>query len=101
MVDGTDPELVRRIMETELENMMTRHDNNKRLFDEWANYAPAFGMIGTLMGLILMLVNLEDKSTIGPYMAVALITTLYGASWQTLSSFHVDETRSAYREEVC
>jgi chemotaxis protein MotA len=79
VVDGTDPELVRRIMETELENMMTRHDGNKRMFDEWSSYAPAFGMIGTLMGLILMLVNLEDRAMIGPYMAVALITTLYGA----------------------
>ncbi len=79
VVDGTDPELVRRIMETELESMMTRHDNNKRLFDEWSSFAPAFGMIGTLMGLILMLVNLEDRAMVGPYMAVALITTLYGA----------------------
>ncbi len=79
VVDGTDPELVRRIMETELDNMMTRHDNNKRMFDDWATLAPAFGMIGTLMGLVLMLVNLEDKSTVGPYLAVALITTFYGA----------------------
>ena len=79
VVDGTDPELVRRIMETELESMMTRHDSNKRIFDDWGSLAPAFGMIGTLIGLILMLVNLEDRAMIGPYMAVALMTTLYGA----------------------
>jgi len=79
VVDGTDPELVRRIMETELEYIMSRHDKGKKLFDDWGLYAPAFGMIGTLMGLILMMVNLEDKSAIGPGMSTALITTLYGA----------------------
>lgn len=79
VVDGTDPELVRRIMETELEYMMERHDKGKKLFDDWALFGPAFGMIGTLMGLIMMMVNLEDKSAIGPGMSVALITTLYGA----------------------
>jgi chemotaxis protein MotA len=79
VVDGTDPELVRRIMETELENMMSRHDNNKKMFDDWGQFAPAFGMIGTLMGLVMMLVNLEDRAMVGPYLAVAIITTFYGA----------------------
>jgi len=79
VVDGTDPELVRRIMETELEFIMERHEKGKKLFEDWALLAPAFGMIGTLMGLILMMVNLEDKSAIGPGMSTALITTLYGA----------------------
>jgi chemotaxis protein MotA len=79
VVDGTDPELVRRVMETELEYIMSRHDKGKKLFDDWSLLAPAFGMIGTLMGLILMMVNLEDKSAIGPGMSTALITTLYGA----------------------
>ncbi|MCP4133252.1 MAG: motility protein A [bacterium] len=79
VVDGTDPELVRRIMETELEYIMERHDKGKKLFEDWALFAPAFGMIGTLMGLILMMVNLEDKAAIGPGMSTALITTLYGA----------------------
>lgn len=79
VVDGTDPELVRKILETEIEQMMARHDANKKMFDDWATYAPAFGMIGTLMGLVMMLVNLSDKSTIGPYLAIAIITTFYGA----------------------
>ncbi len=79
VVDGTDPELVRRIMETELENIISRHDAQRKLFEDWALFAPAFGMIGTLIGLILMLVNIEDKSAIGPGMSAALITTLYGA----------------------
>lgn len=79
VVDGTDPELVRTIMETEIDMMASRHDGNKKIFDDWAGFAPAFGMIGTLMGLVMMLVNLNDKSTVGPYLAVAIITTFYGA----------------------
>lgn len=79
VVDGTDPELVRAIMEIEIDEMAARHDGNKKIFDDFAGLAPAFGMIGTLMGLVLMLVNLSDKSTVGPYLAVAIITTFYGA----------------------
>jgi chemotaxis protein MotA len=79
VVDGTDPELVRNIMETEIDQMVGRHDDNKRMFDDWASFAPAFGMIGTLMGLVMMLVNLSDRASIGPYLAVAIITTFYGA----------------------
>lgn len=78
-VDGTDPELIRTIMETELEALMDRHADGKKILDTIARYAPAFGMIGTLMGLIFMLNNMSDPSAIGPGMAVALITTMYGA----------------------
>lgn len=79
VVDGTDPELVRAIMEIEIDEMANRHDSNKKIFDDFAGLAPSFGMIGTLMGLVLMLVNLNDKSMVGPYLAVAIITTFYGA----------------------
>jgi len=79
VVDGTDPELVKNIMENEIDQMATRHDTHKAMFDEGASFAPAFGMIGTLMGLVLMLVNLNDRSSVGPYLAVAIITTFYGA----------------------
>ena len=79
VVDGTDPELVRRIMETELEYIVERHNKGIKIFEDWGLFAPAFGMIGTLIGLILMLVNLEDKAAIGPGMSTALLTTLYGA----------------------
>jgi chemotaxis protein MotA len=79
VVDGTDPELVRRVMETELTYIMERHERGKKVFEDWGFLAPAFGMIGTLIGLILMMVNLEDKASIGPGMSTALITTLYGA----------------------
>jgi chemotaxis protein MotA len=78
-VDGTDPELIQQIMETELEALMDRHAQGKQLLDTIGKYAPAFGMIGTLLGLIFMLGNMDDPSKIGPGMAVALITTLYGA----------------------
>ena len=78
-VDGTDPELIRTILDTELEALMDRHAQGKQILDTVGKMAPAFGMIGTLMGLIFMLQNMDDPSAIGPGMAVALITTLYGA----------------------
>jgi len=78
-VDGTDPELIEVIMENELENLMDRHETGKGMFDAIGKYAPAFGMIGTLVGLVAMLANLSDPASLGAGMAVALITTLYGA----------------------
>jgi chemotaxis protein MotA len=79
VVDGTDPEIIRNIMETELNHMQSRHLDGIKIFEDWGALAPAFGMIGTLIGLIIMLANIEDKSAIGPGMSTALITTLYGA----------------------
>ncbi len=79
VVDGTDPEIIRNIMETELNSMQARHEEGIKIFEDWGFLAPAFGMIGTLIGLILMLRNIEDKTAIGPGMSTALITTLYGA----------------------
>lgn len=84
IVDGTEPDLVRGILETELSCVESRH---KKVIGFWENFAamgPAWGMVGTLVGLVNMLQNLEDASTIGPNMAVALLTTLYGslmANW--------------------
>lgn len=78
-VDGSDPEVIESIMETELENLMDRHETGKKLFDGLGRYAPAFGMIGTLIGLVAMLSNMDDPSKIGAGMAAALLTTLYGA----------------------
>ncbi len=78
-VDGTEPEHIRDIMETEISYISERHKSGAGLFEAMAMYAPAFGMIGTLIGLVQMLANMSDPSTIGPSMAVALITTFYGA----------------------
>lgn len=79
IVDGTDPELVRNILETELVFLEERHAEGRGLYETLATYGPAFGMVGTLIGLINMLGDLDDPSTLGPSMAVALITTLYGS----------------------
>lgn len=84
IVDGTDPELVRGIMETELASIDGRHKKKINFWLDVASMGPAWGMIGTLIGLINMLKMLDDPSAIGPNMAVALITTLYGsllANW--------------------
>ena len=78
IVDGTDPELVKGIMETELGYMDERHSGVSAFYENLAVYAPSWGMIGTLIGLVLMLGDLDDPETLGPMMAIALITTLYG-----------------------
>ena len=79
VVDGTDPELVRAIMETELASVEGRHKDKIGFWEAIASMGPAWGMIGTLIGLINMLRDLSDFASIGPNMAVALVTTLYGA----------------------
>jgi chemotaxis protein MotA len=84
VVDGTDSNVVRTIMENEMSAAEARHMSWIGVVNAWAGYGPGFGMLGTVIGLIGMLNNLEDKSSLGPNMAVALITTLYGsmmANW--------------------
>lgn len=78
-IDGTSPELIKDMLATELAFMEERHGTGQAILNTMGVYAPAFGMIGTLIGLIAMLANLDDPSQIGAGMAVALITTLYGA----------------------
>jgi chemotaxis protein MotA len=78
-VDGSDPDVIQAIMETELENLVERHESGRALLESLGKYAPAFGMIGTLIGLVAMLENMKDPTRIGAGMAAALITTLYGA----------------------
>ncbi|OQX30002.1 MAG: motility protein A [Spirochaeta sp. LUC14_002_19_P3] len=84
VVDGTDPDIIRHILYTNLEQVENRHEDGIGFFERWAKLAPAFGMIGTLLGLIGMLVNLEDTASIGPNMAIALVTTLYGSIFANL-----------------
>ena len=78
-VDGTDPELIEAILLSDLESIEARHADGKAVFENIGKFAPAFGMIGTLVGLVIMLQNMADPNSIGPAMAVALLTTLYGA----------------------
>lgn len=78
-VDGTEPDLIMDILETELQFMEERHKSGQAIFARISDAGPGFGMIGTLIGLVIMLKNMDDPSAIGPGMAVAILTTLYGA----------------------
>ena len=79
IVDGTDPDLVRGIMETELVSIEARHKTVISFWEALASMGPAWGMIGTLVGLVDMLYHMDNVATLGPAMAVALITTFYGS----------------------
>jgi chemotaxis protein MotA len=79
VVDGLEPETIKEIMELEIGEMERRHADGANMLKAWAAYAPAFGMIGTLVGLIQMLANLSDSSALASGMGKALITTFYGA----------------------
>ncbi|MBN1818906.1 MAG: MotA/TolQ/ExbB proton channel family protein [Sedimentisphaerales bacterium] len=79
LVDGQEEEVVRDMMDLEIQNVRERHGTGKKVLEFMGASAPAFGMIGTLIGLVQMLQNLSDPSGIGKGMAVALLTTFYGA----------------------
>ena len=78
-VDGLSPELITETLKSELASMKDRHERGQRIFKFMAATAPSMGLIGTIIGLVQMLQNLDDPDSIGPAMAVALLTTLYGA----------------------
>ena len=79
VVDGTDPEIIRTILYSDVDQVNSRHQEAVNFFGDWASMAPAFGMIGTLLGLVAMLRLITDKESVGRNMALALITSLYGA----------------------
>lgn len=79
VVDSVEPEKVHDLLEAELDHLDERHSNDRTFYDKGGAFAPGFGMIGTLIGLINMLSKLDDPSTLGPSMSVALVTTLYGS----------------------
>ncbi len=79
VVDAVDPEKVRELLATELEYMDDRHAQDREFYDRGAAFAPAFGMIGTLMGLINLLKQMDDASKVAPALALALVTTFYGS----------------------
>ncbi len=78
-IDGAEPDAIREILETEIDYLQERHQAGAEILDTMGTFFPAMGMIGTLIGLVQMLQTMEDPSTIGPAMAVALLTTFYGA----------------------
>lgn len=104
IVDGTPPEMIKDVLETELNFLNTRHMAGEHIFRTAGKFAPAFGLIGTLIGLIAMLRGLggsSDTSTLGPAMAVALVTTFYGAMMSNLFLLPVAEKlRSRTDEEI-
>ena len=78
MVDAIDPDTIREILDAEIDSMEERHELEQSVFRCWAAMAPAFGLIGTLIGLVQMLAMMDDPASLGPGMSVALLTTLYG-----------------------
>lgn len=78
-VDGHDPEFVKRMLQQDIDQMVSRNEAGQDMWKGVGDLAPAMGMIGTLVGLVQMLANMSDPASIGPAMAVALLTTLYGA----------------------
>jgi len=98
-VDGTDAELMEAVMRSEVDAVMNRHKSGKALLDTLNKYAPAFGMIGTLVGLIIMLGNMDDPSAIGPGMAVALLTTLYGAMVSNMCCAPIADKLALYSKQ--
>ncbi len=79
LVDGHDVEMVRTLLSKELRQTIERHEWGAKIFKALGDVGPAMGMIGTLVGLVAMLGNMDDPKKIGPAMGVALLTTLYGA----------------------
>jgi len=78
-IDGLEPQDINEILETEIEHIRNRHQLGAEIFTTMGSFAPALGMIGTLIGLVQMLQNMDDPGSIGPAMAIALLTTFYGS----------------------
>jgi chemotaxis protein MotA len=91
IIDGSRPESIEEILRTEIDTMSLRHREGKMIFDQMGRFAPAFGMIGTLLGLIVMLGQLSDPAKLGTGMAVALVTTLYGVALSNVSFLPIAE----------
>ncbi|HEY4280299.1 MAG TPA: flagellar motor protein [Conexibacter sp.] len=101
VVDGTDPELVREILEAEIDGMQTRHHAGAAAFEKAGGYAPTMGIIGTVMGLVHVLQNLADPSALGPAISTAFIATLLGVGSANLVFLPVAvRLRSLSDEEI-
>lgn len=99
LVDGHDGEVVRAILEKDVKMASERHSLAGSVFKSMADVAPAMGMIGTLVGLVAMLSNMDDPKSIGPAMAVALLTTLYGAIMANMVGIPISEKLSLRNKE--
>ena len=98
-IDGHPPETVERVLSKEIDLTIERHDKGVAMWKSIGDYSPAFGMIGTLVGLVQMLSNMDDPKAIGPAMAVALLTTLYGSIIANGIAIPLSEKLKAVSEE--
>lgn len=89
LVDGHEPDVVRNVMFKDMNLTVERHDIGLKIFKSIGDVGPAMGMIGTLIGLVAMLAHMDDPKSIGPAMAVALLTTLYGAVLANMLAFPI------------
>ena len=100
-VDGLEPQAIQSIMDTEVDFLRERHQLGAEIFLTMGTFAPALGMIGTLIGLVQMLQSMDDPSSIGPSMAVALLTTFYGSVMANLICMPVaGKLRTRSKEET-
>ena len=99
LVDGHDPDVVKTLLSKEMKLASARHDTGISIFKSLGDVAPAMGMIGTLIGLVAMLANMDDPKAIGPAMAVALLTTLYGAMVATMLSLPMADKLTLRKDE--
>lgn len=99
LVDGHDADVVRTILMKDLKQTVDRHEWGSKIFASLGDVAPAMGMIGTLVGLVAMLSNMDDPKSIGPAMAVALLTTLYGAMFANMIALPIADKLELRRTE--
>ncbi len=99
LVDGHDPEVVKTLLNKEKKLTTDRHSAAIDIFSAIGDVGPAMGMIGTLVGLVQMLSNMSDPKSIGPAMAVALLTTLYGAMLATMFAIPIGDKLTVRRDE--
>jgi chemotaxis protein MotA len=99
LVDGHDPDVVKTLMSKDKDKTVERHETGAKIFSALGDVSPAMGMIGTLVGLVAMLSNMDDPKSIGPAMAVALLTTLYGAMLANMVAIPISDKLSLRRAE--
>lgn len=100
-IDGVEPEFVRKVLERELDQTVERHQAGQKVFKAIGDAAPAMGMVGTLIGLVVLLRNMDDPKAIGPAMAIAILTTLYGSLIANLGALPIaDKLEVRTNEEI-
>ena len=99
LVDGHDPEVVKSLLNKDMAETIKRHEIGSQIWKQLGDVAPAMGMVGTLIGLVAMLSNMSDPKSIGPAMAVALLTTLYGAMLANMVALPISDKLSLRRDE--